>query len=272
MARVPIQRLDDPAFACVYNTNRFSEIQMRELLDQRLEPFFRDRQTIRDSGETLSFQSAVDGEPYFVKEFRRPAWYSRIRDSVGEPKCLRGFRTASRLLKAELPAPQPIFAVAFTDDDPRCQVLVAECCIDAVPLDRYLEKTTGIVRRAFVAELADLLTGFHAKGFHSHELEAAKILAREDAGTRKYWITGLHHLAGNRLNATRHFVRTVAVAGADLHDALVPEERNYLLAACFDYALKKNIYSRPSQQDKFTRSVISKIRKRGGTRLAAAAK
>ncbi len=258
-------RLTERTFDCVYDPQRFSEPELRDLLADNGAKLFVNREPLAESRNAISHRVRVGGVDYFAKELKRPAWTRRLAERITGPLCFRHFCAAVRLLRAELPTPAPVLAAVLRDPAgaaPGRQVLVTDFCPAAEELDAFFRHAEGDVRHAVLIEVAELLSEFHRRGFASRHLRSANILVHCQAGGRHYWLIDLDRLGTSHVLPQRCYVRTFTRGCADLYEHLSQDERSALLSTAFDYGLKKNVFARPSQQRAFVRQALRQLRAR----------
>lgn len=248
-------------FKCIFNPHRFGRDEIRELLANDAAKLLETREPLGDTSHAHSYAISIDGQRYFAKEFTTRKWYYRPLDLL-RPQSFRNFKAAGPLLKADLRTPTPALAAVLTQSRPARQILVTDYCEDATSLEQYFEDGNKEERREILAALADLLSNFHHKGFYSGHLRAGNLLMRGDGTERQYWFIDLDQMSSTRWCWRDAYARTVSRGCAEIYAHLGQDERNFLLKSCFDFALKKNIFSRPSQQERFVEKVIALIHKR----------
>ena len=264
MSVIPHTCINDPGMNCLVNTDRFSAEEACHLLADGAAGLFADATEIFRSRNAISYQVTCGDTRFFAKEITHRRSYRNLIDRFTCPTSFKNFWAGANLLEADLPTPMPAIATLIrTDDGPR-QFLVTDFCEDAVGLDAMVRQTSGAQRYLILTEVADLLADFHHRGFYSRHLRSANILVRPGK-TRQYWFIDLDRMMNHRWLFYDVFASTVSRAAFEFYEDLTHEERHQFLSACFNAALKHNIYHRPSLEKGFKDSVIKMVKARRHT-------
>ena len=244
----------------LYNTSRFNEAEVRDLLANGAAQLFRGADLLSETGNARSYRVHVAGTAYFAKQVLLRGWH-RLADRLWQPSVYGCYHAAGRLLAAGLRTPPPILAAIVAHEGQRQPVLVTDFCAEAEELDAFAQHHPEL-HRELIPELADLLAEFHHRGFYSRHLRSANLLVQLLHGQRLYWFIDLERMGSSRWWPRRAFRSTVSRACADLFPHLTPTDRQFLLTTCFDRALKRNLYTRPSQLEDFLARTRGEIARR----------
>lgn len=254
-------RLRTADYRCLFNTSRFSSEEVADLLNDGAAKLFADAEHLADKRGRSSYRLSIGSRTFYARVHCPASWYEKVRDRLLMPACMRRFKAADRLLSSKLRTPPPILAAVIYRQQRQQQILVTDYCEEALGLDDYVEQQDHDDGYAsFIHELADVLTDFHRCGFHSRYLRSGTILVQQQNDKRLFWFTDLEGLSCSRFLPRSCFVTTVARAVGQMYEHLPQKDRRFLLVTCFDYALKKNIYPKPSQQERFVESTLRLIR------------
>jgi hypothetical protein len=260
MAAISTASLTTPQFSCLYNREFFNEEEAADLLGDNAEKLFLHQQALTHANDYLSYKLTVAGTTYYAKEFKLNGSATGPLHSLREPAARACYRAAELLVTGGFRAPEPVMAVVL--DRGARQLLLNVFCAGAMPLDQGLQDESPYVRREVLAEVSDLLSELLAKNFYAPALRAADILFEQTDHGRRYWLTDFGGLTVRRLRIRRLFAATVANVCTGVYDGLEAEERSFFFASCFDMALKKNIFTRPSQQGAFIDHVVNDLKLR----------
>lgn len=241
-------------YASLFNQRFFSAAEVADLVADDGRKLFLRSDPVADDGVVETVRVQIDGAGFTARRFRGEArgW----RRWLGG-RAYRRYRSSERLLRAEFNTAAPVIAVRLLQS--RDEVFVSENRDLGAPLAAYFCKLDPGARRECLAELAELLSGLQKKRLHLPGLRPTDILVQNGSGSgRSYWLGESGPLAALGIWSPRRcFRRTVAELASGLGATLRGEERAFFFAACFDMALKRNIFSRPSQQDAFVRAVAA---------------
>lgn len=256
-----LRRHRTKAVAGIYNADQLTEAQVAELLAEDAALLFKDKELISETSNGRSFCVHAFDRDFFLKEFKPRKWYRRGWEFFF-PACHNNFHAGVRLLRRQVPTPAPLISAVVQGRKRTRQLLVTEFCRDAVGLDEAMATYKNNRRARLSDEVAALLADFHCKGFYSRHLRSANILVREQGRGWDFWFVDLDRLGSNRLLNGNVFINTVSRASFEFFEQIKPDERQYLLRACFDAALKQNIFRKPSQQQWFVKQAVQQIGKR----------
>jgi hypothetical protein len=264
MTETPHQCIRQSGLNCLVNTDRFTPDEACQLLADGASRLFADATEIFRSRNAVSYRVTCGDTTYFAKEITHLRTYRQWVDRFACPTSFRTFWAGLKLIDADLPTPTPIIATQLrTDSGPR-QFLVTDYCHQAVGLDVMVRQSRSADRFAILTDLANLLADFHRRGFYSRHLRSANILV-QPGPPRTFWFIDLDRMMGHRWLFYDVYASTVSRAAFEFYEDLTQAERHHLLAACFDAALKHNIYHRPSLQKSFKESVIKMVKARRHT-------
>ncbi len=257
-----VRKFDRDGVRCIYNADRVTEAQVADMLADGAAALLQNKSLICETRTANSYAVEVGMARYFTKIYKPGKLYRRVLEVV-KPVSHNTFDAGLRMLKADLPTPTPILAVLMDHNGKSTNILVTDYCDDAVGLDKWVQNAKKGKRIAIMDEVAHLLADFHSKGFQSNHLRSANILVAEpDDEGRVYWFIDLDSLSAHRIFTSSVFVQTVSRACFEFYEFLSPEERKYLMRACFSAALKQNIYKKPSDEEGFMAAAQSQISRR----------
>ncbi len=260
MGAIASKHLSTRDYDCLYDSARLADDEVRQLLCSGLDGILGEAKQHHESPSLRAYRVQLYEGPCFLRRLSVHRLGNCMRETLLQPTCFRIFKNAVRLLNQHLPTPAPLLAAVLRGDDRREQILVTDFCPDAEPLDAVVRKARSESRDLIIPELARLLCDFHAAGFSCRNLQAHDILVETVDGKRRYWLTDVRQLRHRRLQSRQAYIRTVRDACRELYEHLPRQERRFLLVSCFDYALKRNIFSEPSQERHFVEAVMAGLR------------
>ena len=261
MPPLEVQRQKTAAYDCLYNPQRCTPADLASWLPDNAASLWAQRELLAESSSAISYRVQVGGRRLFAKQLKPRSWYHRWSEILLSPPCFRQFWAAGRVMKAGILTPVPLLSAVLRQGDGG-QILVTEFCEQARGLDEFFAAAKGTMRGQALVEVADLISEFHRRGFYSRHLRSANILVQDHQGERRYWLIDLERLGSSRWLPQCAFTGTVSRGCAEFYEHLTPDERGFLLNTCFDFALKKNIYHRPSQESLFCRQARRQILRR----------
>lgn len=261
MSAIHSEILDTEHFSCTFNRAFFSSAEVQELLDADAEKLFVRPESLKISEEKRSYHLQIGGASYFAREFLLPPVREGWIGYWDTPLVRQLYFACERLKKAQTPATEPVLA-AISKKAPR-QILVTQYYQNNGTLTEKLKNTHDEERRGYIAVLAEFLSHLQERRLYIPDFSTDHLLvcpvSSKERNAFRLSPRGpvLIKYAFNR----RFYARMIADACINLYSLLTPEERMFLFISCFDMALKRNIFSRPSQQTKFIHSVTKQVKR-----------
>lgn len=184
-----------------------------------------------------------DGTRINVKRYRKPIFINRLVYSfLREPKAVRAYHYALRLLKLEVPTPEPIAYIL----EQKCGLLAYSFLItEQSPLRRmFYEFGTGTLvgRENIVKSFARFTADLHQKGVYHKDYSPGNILFEVTNGVPEFTLVDINRMEFGTVNmekGCRNFARLWGKQ--DFFEMIAAEyatARNFDVAQCTALILK----------------------------------